>query len=165
MHEPGAENQAVSRARDLFRQALDMQMSGQLEDAERLYSESIRLHPTAEAHTFLGWTYSFQGNLDNAINECKKAIAVDPSFGNPYNDIGAYLIDQGREQEAIPWLFKAMTASRYDCPFYPHVNLARIYENWGLWPKALLHFQEAARLKPDYTVALQGLDRMRAKLN
>ena len=50
-------------------------------------------YPTAEAYTFLGWTYHFQGRIEDAIAECKRAIEVDPEFGNPYNDIGAYLIE------------------------------------------------------------------------
>jgi tetratricopeptide (TPR) repeat protein len=66
-----------------------------------------RLHPTAEAHTFLGWTYHFQGRLDDAIAECKRAIEIDPEFGNPYNDIGAYLIELKRFDGAIPWLERA----------------------------------------------------------
>ena len=53
--------------------------------------------------------YSFQGRPDDAIAECKIAIAVDPDFGNPYNDIGAYLIELGREEEAVTWLERAKT--------------------------------------------------------
>ena len=59
---------------------------------------------------FLGWTYSYQGRLDDAIPECQKAIEVDPEFGNPYNDIGAYLIEQQKHDEAIPWLERALQA-------------------------------------------------------
>ena len=52
---------------------------------------SIEIPPTAEAHTYLGWTYSLQGKLDEATAECLRAIEIDPEFGNPYNDIGVYL--------------------------------------------------------------------------
>ncbi len=38
--------------------------------------------------------------LDDAIDECKKAIAIDPEFGNPWNDTGAYLIQQGDPEAA-----------------------------------------------------------------
>jgi tetratricopeptide (TPR) repeat protein len=91
-------------ARELLRKAYQLQMRGELEAAIDLYKQSIALHPTAEAHTFLGWTYRFQGRLEEAIEECRRAIEVDPAFGNPYNDIGAYLIELGRAAEAIPWL-------------------------------------------------------------
>ena len=81
------------QAWELFQQAFARQMKGELEEAVNLYKQSIATHPTAEAYTFLGWTYSFMGRLDDAIEECHKAIAQDPDFGNPYNDIGAYLIE------------------------------------------------------------------------
>ena len=82
-------------------QALTMWMHGQkhhlrgdLERAIELYTKSLGLYPTAEAYTFRGWAYSFQGRVDEAIEECKKAIAVDPTFGNPYNDIGSLSLSQ-----------------------------------------------------------------------
>jgi hypothetical protein len=51
-----------------------------------------------------------------------QAIKVDPEFGNPYNDIGAYLIEQEKWDEAIPWFQKAMAAPRYEARCYPHFN-------------------------------------------
>src|SRR5207244_11652039 len=103
------------KAVDLLREAYRRQMSGDLDGAVDYYHRSIALHPTAEAHTFLGWTYSFPWNLEAAIAECQEAIAVDPDFGNPYNDIGSYLIKLGRLDEAIPWLEAAIKAPRYAC--------------------------------------------------
>ena len=38
-----------------------MQMKGELADAILLYERSIEVHPTAEAYTFLGWSYSMIG--------------------------------------------------------------------------------------------------------
>ena len=102
------------RAIEIWQRAYKHQMQGDLEGAIRLYKESLAICPTAEAHTFLGWTCSFQGRLDEAIAECHKAIAVDPDFGNPYNDIGVYLIQQGDLDGAIPWLEKAKQAPRYE---------------------------------------------------
>src|SRR5688572_3201100 len=95
------ESKAAELAVQLLRKAYECQMSGQLEEAIELYQKSIDVYPTAEAHTFLGWTYSFQGRLDDAIAECKKAIEVDPDFGNPYNDIGVYLIELEQYDDAI----------------------------------------------------------------
>ena len=62
-------------------------MRQELPEAIRLYRESLAVFPTAEAHTFLGWALSWQGDVDGAIRECERAIVVDPDFGNPYNDI------------------------------------------------------------------------------
>jgi len=59
------------------------QLRGDIERAIELYTKSLALYPTAEAYTFRGWAYSFQGRLDDAIDECKKAIAVDPDLRQP----------------------------------------------------------------------------------
>lgn len=140
-------------------------MRGELEEAIGLYRRSIEAFPTAEAHTFLGWTYSFQGRLDEAIAECLKAIAVDPEFGNPYNDIGAYLIEQGRYDEAIPWLEKAKRAGRYEAPHYPRFNLGRVYVAKEMYSRALAEFEEALEVQPGYPAAAHAVEVIRRKLN
>ena len=83
----------------------------------------------------MGWTYHFQGRLDEAIAECKRAIEIDPEFGNPYNDIGAYLIELDRFDEAIPWLERAVEAARYEPRHFPHYNLGRAYLGKEMYAK------------------------------
>lgn len=148
-----------------FRKAYELHMSGELEPAIVLYKRSLEAQPTAEAHTFLGWAYSFTGNLEEAIAECQRAIDIDPDFGNPYNDIGAYLIQQGKLDEAIPWLQKAIAAPRYANPEYPHTNLGRIYEMKALWPLALDEFEKALAIRPENTDVQRAVERLRALLN
>src|SRR2546430_8933502 len=93
------------------------------------------------------------GRYDAAIEECKRAIEVDPSFGNPYNDIGAYLIELERLDEAIPWLQRAISAPRYCCYFYAHTNLARVYLQKGLREKARKALRQALDVNPEYEPA------------
>jgi len=148
-----------------FDEAYRLQMKGQLQEAVDLYKKSIESFPTAEAHTFLGWTYSFMGRVDDAITECHRAIAVDPTFGNPYNDIGAYLIQKGQYNEAIPWLESALKAPRYESYCFPHMNLGRVYEAKRDWVRAKEEFRKALDANPDYTPAKQGMARIRALMN
>src|SRR5258707_2574013 len=115
-------------------------MAGDLEAALELYTRSIELHPTAEAYTFRGWTHGCRGELDAAIADCHRAIETDPDLGNPYNDIGAYLIQLGRSDEAVPWLLRATTAPRYEARAHPWANLARIEERRGPGAAAPGHF-------------------------
>ena len=140
-------------------------MKRELEEAINLYKKSLATHPTAEAHTFLGWTYSWMGQIDEAIEECHKAIAQDPDFGNPYNDIGAYLIEKGEFDEAIPWFQKAIQARRYENPAYPHLNLGRVYERKGNWTEAIDSYKKALALDPNYTLARKALGRLVSSLN
>lgn len=159
--------QILRTADHQFRQALLLlglayrhQMAGKLDQAVELYQRSILLYPTAEAHTFLGWTYSFQERYDEAIAECHKAIAVDPDFGNPYNDIGSYLIAQGRLRESIPWLQRATQAKRYDPRHYPWANLGRVHELLHEPDKALEHYIKAYEIEPGYAVAREAIERL-----
>lgn len=159
------QEQPKKLAQELFQKAYTFQMEGDLEQAVEYYKRSIKIFPTAEAHTFLGWTYSFQGHYDDAIGECKRAIEVDPDFGNPYNDIGAYLIETGKLNDAIPWLKKAIVAKRYDSYCYPHYNLGRIYEKKGNWSEAMGCYREALKNNSNYTLAQRALNRLKALFN
>lgn len=147
-------------ARRAFQAAYILQSAGELERAADAYERSIHLAPSAEAFTFLGWAHSFMGRYDRAIEECKRAIAADPAFGNPYNDIGAYLIELGRLDEAVPWLEKALQAPRYCCYFYAHTNLARVYLQKGMREKARRCLTAALQVNPDYEPARELLRRL-----
>ena len=148
-----------------FQEAYEKQMKGEVEEAIGLYRKSLELYSTAEAHTFLGWAYSFQGRFDDAIEECRKAINVDPDFGNPYNDIGSYLIEKGKLDEAVPWLEKAIAAKRYDSYCFPHYNLGRVWERKGDWLKALECYSNALHTNPQYALAKSALSRLQGLLN
>lgn len=137
--------------------------SGDLLRAIDLYTRSIAIHPTAESYTFRGWAYSVQGRLDEAISECKKAIAVDPSLGNPYNDIGSYLITMGKMEEAEEWLNKAKGAIRYDLRHFPYMNLGRLYAAKGLLIHAVKEFEQALEIfpgEPNCVAALRHIEKM-----
>lgn len=153
------------QAQQLFAEAYRAQLAGDLQRAVELYSESLRLFPTAEAYTFRGWAYSFQGDYDRAIEECLRAIALDPGFGNPYNDIGAYLIEQGRLEEAVPWLERAARAERYESPYFAFFNLGRVYERQRQMMKAQEHYLRALACNAQYVPAQRALKRLSSQWN
>src|SRR5438093_9735341 len=115
--------ETLTRAWEVLQDAYQAQMEGDYDRAVELYQSSLELHPTAEAHTFLGWTYHFQGRIEEAIAECRLAIEIDPEFGNPYNDIGAYLIELGRFEVAIPLLVRDSEALCFEQRHFPHYNM------------------------------------------
>lgn len=133
----------LDRALRLLERAYERQRAGDFEAAVRLYKASIEERPTAEAHTYLGWTYSYMGRYDDAIEQCKVAILVDPEFGNPYNDIGSYLIQKGDLEKAIPWLELAKKAPRYEPRHFPYLNLFRVYIKQGRLDAAQREFEQA----------------------
>lgn len=154
----------LRRAHQLFVEGYRLHMARDVAGAIGRYQESIDTHPTAEAHTFLGWAFSFLDRPDDAIAECKKAIAIDPDFGNPYNDIGSYLLKQGKLDDAIPWLDKAVQAKRYEPRHYPHCNLGRIYWAKGLLNRAISEFERALELDSTSRFAQSALNTIRQQL-
>lgn len=165
---PGAEDPtrlvAMHQAYVLWQQGYALHLMGEYPQAVERFSKSIELHPTAEAYTFRGWSLSMSNRYAEAIADCKRAIEVDPDYGNPYNDIGVYLIELDRPEEAIPWLEKAMQAKRYCCYQYPHFNLGRIQLMQGKLAEAKRSFERALSHEPDYEPARKALELIRPYL-
>jgi tetratricopeptide (TPR) repeat protein len=152
------------RALELIGEAMKHQMARDFDEAIRLYRESIALYPTADAHTYLGWAYSFQGRLNEAIAQCEIAISLDPEFGNPYNDIGVYLMQQEQLDDAIPWLERAKSAKRYEPRHFPYINLGRIYLTKGMIQKAIEEFRGALGLNPEDEELAHLVEELQTKL-
>lgn len=148
-----------------FQEAYEAQRQGDVDLAIELYQKSIASFPTPEALTFLAWALSFFQRYEEAINYCKKAIELDPEFGNPYNDIGAYLIELNRCDEAVPYLEKALKAPRYEMYCFPHYNLGRVWESKGMILKARQSYQQALEENPEYILAGEALEKLKYVLN
>jgi len=158
---PGSKGEAA----ELFRLAYEAQRDKDYGRAVELYRRSIEVYPTAEAHTFLGWVYSFDGRYAEAIDECLKAISVDSTFGNPYNDIGSYLIAQGDFWTCVRWFRRALVAPRYESYAFPHFNLGRVYEERRRPLDAARHYGHALEAQPGFAQAARALRRVQTRLN
>jgi len=160
-----ADSKPRARALELWNEATRCHLNNDFERAVELYTKSIEVFPTAEAYTFRGWAFERLGRIDDAIAECRRAIEIDPTFGNPYNDIGAYLFAKGELDQAIPWLEKAKTAPRYDPRHYPFMNLGRVYAAKGMVKRAIDEFEGALKFAPGDPTCASALAQLRALLN
>ena len=115
-------------------------------EAKAKFQQSVTLYPTAEGLTYWAWMESYEGNIITAIDLCKKAISLNPEFGNAFNDIGCYLIALDQAESAIEWLEKAKCTETYDYPHYPYLNLGRLYFKLGHIEKARQEFLGALAL-------------------
>ena len=152
-------------AMELVGKAYQHHMRGEIDRAIELYTRSLELHPTPEAYTFRGWARSTSKDFREAIADCHRAIDLDPEFGNPYNDIGAYYLELGEYEDTIPWLRMALKAKRYESYCYPHYNLGRVYEVQEELEKALEHYLSATQENPGYALAAKAVERVREKLS
>lgn len=149
-----------SRARILWREGAARLLAGDPLDALRLFEESIDAEPTAEGYTYRGWAASSLGRVEEAIEDCRQAIRLDPDFGNPYNDIGVYLLRQGKLDEAVPWFETAKRARRFDARHLPFLNLGRIYSLKGEAMRALDEFLGALAAEPGDADALSEIQNL-----
>jgi Tfp pilus assembly protein PilF len=150
---------------NFFRLGYLHQASGNLHAAADYYVQSIANAPNAEAHTFLGWVLGLMGEIDGAISECKKAIKLDPEFGNAWNDIGGYLIQKCEFDHALPYLKKACKAKNYDNPEYPHYNLARVYIHKGMLLQARKELQLSLESNPKFLPAKNALQKLEYQIH
>ncbi len=157
--------ETIERARDLWEEGAERLLAGEVSEAVELFNESLNVEPTAEGYTYRGYAVSFLGEIDKAIADCKRAIQLDPDFGNPYNDIGVYLVQQGKLDDAIPWLESAKSATRYEPRHFPYLNLGRIYIQKGDPMRALDEFVYALEYSPNDPAALEAIERIDYSVN
>ncbi|TMW65927.1 hypothetical protein Poli38472_003692 [Pythium oligandrum] len=151
---PPEEVKALEKALELIKGASTILANEQMEGPDRAriakayYRESINAFPTADAHAYLGWHYYLDGELEQAVAECERAIELDPTFGNAYNDLALIRVQQEQDDEAIELFTKAKVAARYDVRHFPSLNLAALH-------------LEKDRIKPalhEYIEALHWMD-------
>lgn len=148
-----------------FRSGYLYQMAGNFTAAAACYSRSIQAGPSAEAHTLLGWVLSLMGELEGAIFQARKAIEINPEFGNAWNDLGSYLLDKFSFDEAIDCFNKALTSKNKDNAALVHFNLGRAYLCKGMLIGAMKSLEESAGLDPGFAPTQALLEQLRKQLH
>jgi tetratricopeptide (TPR) repeat protein len=156
---------SISLATEYFDTAYKLHIDGKLENAIVAYRASIRMYPTAKAYTCLGVVFSLQGKYDLAIEECKKAIELEPEFGESYNDIGSYLVSLRREEDAIHWFEKAIEVNDADSICLSYYNIGKIYERKSDWLKALRYFNKVITIDGNNEPAQNAIIKISTLLN
>lgn len=154
-----------TQAQKLIESGLFLVSQGKFEEARKQFQKANKTFQSAESMTYWGWMEYQLGNPRKAISLCKKAIQIDPDLGNPYNDIGSYLVVLGKEDEAIDWFKKAVRSKRYEARHYPHLNLGRIYLKKNLPFKALQEFRKAQKWCPDDLSLQEAISQLNQKIH
>ncbi|MFN3694468.1 MAG: tetratricopeptide repeat protein, partial [Ignavibacterium sp.] len=152
-------------ALEYFEKAYRLHISGKIKEAIKSYRKSLSYYPTAKTHTHLGWALSLEKRYEEAIEECKIAIDLDPDYGNPYNDIGTYLIALNKFDEAIYWFQKALDAKEYSTPYIPLYHLGKIYEMKGFYFTALKYYSDSMEQNSEFEPAKTAYYKLVAMMN
>ncbi|MBI2520879.1 MAG: hypothetical protein HYV97_10695 [Bdellovibrio sp.] len=125
------------------------------------FTKALKIKNCAEALTLAGWAHGFLGQYEQARNFCLKAIASDPDYGPPYNDLGTYLFKEGKIDESLQWFTLAKRAPIYDNREFPYINTARVYLARGEYEMAVAEFTKAQMLAPFNSEITATLDKIR----
>jgi len=130
---------------------------------EALRDDSLSKHDRAGTYVNRGIMLDTQGQTDQAAEDYKAAIALDPALGDSYVNLGALLIKQHRYQEALDQLNKGLELG----PSFPHVayyDRAQTEEQLGHFLAAYYDYKKVLDLEPGYSRATERLKDLHAAL-
>jgi len=108
-------------------------------------------------HFDLGVFYYLREKYDLAIEEYKKALRLDADFATARNNLGVVYMEKKQWDKAIETLVPITENYLYATPHYPHFLLGQAYFHKKEYDKAVMRFQEALDLNPDYVYARHWL--------
>jgi tetratricopeptide (TPR) repeat protein len=111
--------------------------------------------PSAGDHVALGMEYYEQGELDKAVAEFEKALALDPDDAEAHRNLGTAYGEQGRWEEAAAAYEKAIELAPDFGEAYG--DLAAAYFNLGKLAEAVAAGEKGIELDPNYAMAYNNL--------
>jgi tetratricopeptide (TPR) repeat protein len=118
-------------------------------EAQPIQATSPKAFPEstlAGGHNDLGLGLAAKGRLDDAIQEYRTAIALDPNFASAHNNLGDALKAKGRLDDAIQEYRTAIGLDPNVPGFYHNLGLALVDK--GRWDDAVEACRKAAALDP-----------------
>jgi adenylate cyclase len=103
----------------------------------------------ASAHSLLGFLFTTLRQHDMGIDECERAVVIDPNSADAYTYLALSLHYGGRHEEAIPFFKKAMRLNPMN-PSYYLWGLGTAYRHSGRYEEAIAVCKKAIHSEPDY---------------
>jgi len=96
---------ARAKAKSVMRDGATWLSEGNFEQARRRFLDAIDLDATIpEAYNGVGVTYRMRNDLPTALGWYKRALAVDPDFGDAYYNMACVYALQGSKEMALRYL-------------------------------------------------------------
>ncbi len=125
-------------------------------DLETLWRATIDRNPACWlAHNNLGYALRQRGQVDEAIIQFQRALAIKPDFADAHNNLGIALFQERQVDEAIIQFQKALAISPDNAE--AHNNLGNALRQKGQVDEAIIQFQKALAIKPDFVEAYYDL--------
>lgn len=139
-----------------LQQAINLHVSGNLDDAEALYRHVLSVQPDQpDAIHFLGVLAYNRGNLELAKKYIQKAIELVPDNAGCYTNMGNVFQKEKNYGEAIKWYGKGIDLNPDNKMAY--CNLGVAYTKLDRLDDAKDVLKNAIRIDPSYTEAYANL--------
>ena len=140
-----------------IRAAHAMVVENDLEAAAQIYETAVATYPDASInYTRLAEVYSRMGRHEDAIEQYKEAIRVEPAMSAALNGLATeYLEHLGRVDLALQWLRRQVM---YDPPYvWPYYNMAYACVGADQLDEAAAALERALKIDPEFTEGLELL--------
>jgi tetratricopeptide (TPR) repeat protein len=107
------------------------------------------------AHKSMGDALALKGQRDEAIAQYRKAVEINPAYGDAHYNMGIALLNMGEVDEAIAQY--RITLEMMPDFAQAHHNLGNALCLRGQYEEAITHFKQALEIKPDFVEARNNL--------
>ena len=159
----GAQAQVVmtignGRAHDCFVQAKTggQPRAGVAVCNQALMHDTLNKQDRAGTYDNRGVLLDLLGRTDEARDDFNMAIALDPKLGDPYVNLGAMLIKQGRHEEALGQINKGLDLGMS----FTHIgyyNRAVAEQILGRYKEAYYDYKKVLEIEPNFKMASERL--------
>jgi tetratricopeptide (TPR) repeat protein len=152
--------------REAYFRGLNLRLDGENFKDSSFYAQArewqekvIQLDSTASyAYNELGLLSRRAGRFEESIRYFKRALDFAPTWVLAHTNLCGSLKETGEVNEALNHCKKALAR---DSSFaLAHYNIGLVYEEQAEMAKSIYHFNECLKYDPDYSAALNGLDRL-----
>jgi type IV pilus assembly protein PilF len=131
---------------------------GHLKEADTALHKAIGFDDTyVPAHTMLAILDWHIDRLQDADQEFRAAIALDPSNGDTNNNYGKFLCAQGKSQDAMRYFKKALADPFYKTPALANSNAGECLLAGNDLAGAEPYLRKALELDPNFGAALLAM--------
>ena len=110
----------------------------------------------AGTHDNRGVLLDLMGRTQQAADDFNASIALDPSLGDPYVNLGAMLIKKGQHEEALSQINKGIDLGMA----YPHIGYydrAVAEQMLGRFKEAYYDYKKVLEIDPNFAMASERL--------